>query len=90
MLQRLQASIDSCDIQILDMSVEGAGGQALVLFKRRVEKFLHELMADMRLAGHQHLAFHEYKDPRGKRLFGTPAALSLFNWRNLKLVQAKF
>ncbi len=26
-------------------------------------------MADMRLAGCQHFAFHEYKDPRGNRLF---------------------
>jgi hypothetical protein len=26
-------------------------------------------MADMRLAGCQHFAFHKYKDPRGNRLF---------------------
>ena len=36
---------------------------------RPVEKVLRELMADMRLAGCQHFAFHEYKDPRGNRLF---------------------
>ena len=30
---------------------------------------MRELMADLRLAGCQHFAFHEYKDPRGNRLF---------------------
>ena len=76
MLKRLQASIDSGDIQIINMTVEGDGDQVLELFKRLVEKVLRELMADMRLAGHQHFAFHEYKDPRGNRLFlqGTPMA----------------
>ena len=69
MLKRLQASIDSGDIQIINMTVEGDGDQVLELFKRPVEKVLRELMADMRLAGHQHFAFHEYKDPRGNRLF---------------------
>ena len=69
MLKRLQASIDSGDIQIINMTVEGDGDQVLELFKRQVEMVLRELMADMRLAGHQHFAFHEYKDPRGNRLF---------------------
>ena len=39
------------------------------LFKRQAEKVLRERMADMRFAGCQHFAFHEYKDPRGNRLF---------------------
>jgi hypothetical protein len=76
MLQRLQASIDSSDIQIINMNVEGDGEQVLELFRRPAEKVLRELMADMRLAGcqllssdSQHFAFHEYKDPRGNRLF---------------------
>jgi hypothetical protein len=69
MLQRLQASIDSCDVQIIDMHAEGDGEQVLELFKRPVEKVLRELMADMRLAGCQHFGFQEYKDPRGNRLF---------------------
>ena len=59
MLKRLQASIDSGDIQIINMTVEGDGDQVLELFKRPVEKVLRELMADMRLAGHHHFAFHE-------------------------------
>ena len=58
MLERLQASIDSGDIQIINMTVEGDGDQVLELFKRPVEKVLRELMADMRLAGHEHFVFH--------------------------------
>ena len=69
MLQRLQASIDSCDLQIINMHAEGDGEQVLELFKRPVEKVLRELMGDMRLAGSQHFGFHEYKDPHGNRLF---------------------
>ncbi len=48
MLQRLQASIDSSDIQIINMNVEGDGEQVLELFRRPAEKVLRELMADMR------------------------------------------
>ena len=69
MLQRLQASIDSGDVQIINMHAEGDGEQVLELFRRPVETFLLELMADMRLAGCQHFGFQEYKDPRGNRLF---------------------
>ena len=44
MLKRLQASIDSGDIQIINMTqaVEGDGDQVLELFKRPVEKVLRE------------------------------------------------
>ena len=69
MLQRLQASIYSGDVQIVNMHTEGDGDQVLELFMRPSEKVLRELMADVRLAGSQHFAFHEYKDPRGNRLF---------------------
>jgi hypothetical protein len=73
MLQRVQASIDSGDIQIINMNVESDGKQVLdsnlELFRSPAEKVLRELMADMRLAGIQHFAFQEYKDPRGNRLF---------------------
>jgi hypothetical protein len=69
MLQRLQASIDSGDIQIINMNVEGDGKQVLELFRRPAEKVLQDPLADMRLAGCQHFAFHEYKDPRGNGLF---------------------
>ena len=43
MLKRLQASIDSGDIQIINMTVEGDGDQVLELFKRPVEKVLRKL-----------------------------------------------
>ncbi len=69
MLQRLQASINIGDVQIINMHAEGDGEQVLELFRRPVEKVLRELMAEMRLAGYQHFGFQEYKDPRGNRLF---------------------
>jgi len=49
MLQRLQASINRGDVEIIKMHTE--------LFMRPVEKVLRELMADIRLAGCQHLHF---------------------------------
>ena len=69
MLRRLQASIDKGDVKIVNMHTEGDGDQVLELFMRPAEKVLRELMADVRLAGSQHFAFHEYKDPHGNRLF---------------------
>ena len=69
MLQRLQASINRGDVQIVNMHTEGGWEQVLKMFMRLSEKVLRELMADMRLAGSQHFAFHEYKDQRGNRLF---------------------
>jgi hypothetical protein len=94
MLQRLQASIDSGDVQITDMHAEGDGldgEQVLELFKRPVEKVLRELMADMRLAGCQHFGFQEYKDPRGNQLFAgqTNGSVS-FQLAQLKWVKARF
>ena len=49
MLQRLQASINRGDVDIINMHTE--------LFMRPVQKVLRELMADIRLAGCQHLHF---------------------------------
>ena len=57
MLQRLKASINRGDIQIINMHTEGNGEQVLELFMRQLEKVLFELMADMRLAGCQNLHF---------------------------------
>ena len=73
MLQRLQAAIDSGDLQVINMHKDGDGPQVLELFARPVEKVLRELIGDLRLAGHQHFAFHEYKDPHGNRLFAGDA-----------------
>ncbi len=49
-LQRLHASIDSGDIQIIHMNIEGDGEQRLKRFRRRAEKVQRELMPSMRLA----------------------------------------
>ena len=57
MLQLLQASINSGDVEIINMHTERGGKQVLELFMRQVEKVLRELMADIRLAGCQHLHF---------------------------------
>jgi hypothetical protein len=70
MLQRLQDAIDSGDLQVIYMHKDGDGPQVLELFARPVEKVLRELIGDLRLAGHQHFAFHEYKDPGDLRLAG--------------------
>ncbi len=40
MLQRLQASIDRGDVQIVNMQTEGDGDQVLEMFKRPSEKVL--------------------------------------------------
>ena len=69
MLQRLQASIDSCNLEIILMCVEGNGAQKPELFRLIAEKVLCEFMGDMRLAEHQHFSFHEYRDPSGNRIF---------------------
>jgi hypothetical protein len=91
MLQRLpQASIDSGDVQIINMHTEGDGEQLLELFKRPVEKVLRELVADMRLAGRQHFGFQEYKDPRGNRLFAGHSNGSVsFQLAQLKVGEGK-
>jgi hypothetical protein len=74
MLQRLSASIDSGDLQIISMRKEGDGAQNTELFKRQIEKVLRrELIGDMLLAGKQHFAFREYKDPHGNRMFAGDA-----------------
>ena len=69
MLQRLQASIDSCYLENISMHVEGDGAQNPELFRRPAEKVLRELIGDMRLAGHQHFYFHEYQDSSRNRIF---------------------
>jgi hypothetical protein len=47
-LQRLQSSIDSCDLQIINMHKDGDGLQTLVLFAWPVDKVLCELIGGMR------------------------------------------
>ncbi len=73
MLQRLQAAIDRGDLQVFNMHKDGDGTQIFELFTRPAEKVLCELIGDLRLAFHQHFAFHEYKDPHGNRLFAGDA-----------------
>jgi hypothetical protein len=63
------------------MRVEGDGAQNSKLFKRLIEKVMRELLGNMRLAGKQHSAFHEYKDPtETDYLQGMQTVLSLFSW----------
>jgi hypothetical protein len=59
MLQRLQAAIDSGDLQVINMHKDGDRPQILELFARPVGKVLRELIGDLRLAGHQHFAVHK-------------------------------
>ena len=60
----LSASIDWGDLNIISMREEGDGTPNPELFKGLIQKVTLELIGDMRLAGKQHFAFHEYKDPR--------------------------
>ncbi len=66
-------SIDSCYLQIISMRKEGDGPQHPELFKCPIEKVLLELIGDMQLAGKQHFAFRNYKDPHGNRMFAGDA-----------------
>jgi hypothetical protein len=77
MLQRLQAAIDNGDLQVINMHKDGDGPQILELFTRPGEKVLRELIGDLRLAGQQHIAFHEYQDSHGNRLFAGDANRSV-------------
>ena len=47
MLERLAKSIDSGDLEIINMHQEGDGAQKLELFKRPAEKVLRELISDI-------------------------------------------
>ncbi len=47
MLQRLQAAIDSCDLQVINMHKDGDGAQFFEDFTRPVEKVLCELIGDL-------------------------------------------
>jgi hypothetical protein len=55
------------------MQKEGDRAQNTELFKRQIEKVLRELIGDMLLAGKQHFAFREYKEPHGNRMFAEDA-----------------
>ncbi len=51
---------------------------------------LQEPMADMRLAGCQHFAFHEYKDPRGTGIFSGHSNCSVsFQWAQVRVGEGK-
>ena len=69
MLERLADSIDSGNLEIINMHQEGDGAQKLELFKRPAEKVFQKIISDIQLAGCQHFAFKEYLDPHGNRLF---------------------
>jgi len=73
MHERLMRCIEEGDIEVIDLWEEGDGNQAVQLYKRPALKVLRELLADERLAGRQHFAFKEYKNPRGERILACDA-----------------
>ena len=90
MLQRLQAAINCGYLQIINMHKDRDGAQILGLLKRSAEKVLRELIGDMRLADHQHFAFHKYKDFHGNRLFAGDANESVsFQLAQIKIGHGK-
>ncbi len=77
------ASINSGDVQIINMNAEGDVDQVLELFRRPVEKFLLEFMADMRLAGCSTLDFKSTRTRVATDfLQGNQMVQYLFNWHN--------
>jgi hypothetical protein len=66
MLQRLrlQASIDSSDVQIINMHAKGGGEQVLEWYRYPAEKLLYELMADIGLAGSHRLSTLHFTSTR--------------------------
>jgi hypothetical protein len=76
-LQRLQAAIDSCNLEIILMCMKGNGPLNPELFNQPAEKVL----CDVSLAGHQPFSFHKCKNPSGTGYsLAMPMALSRFNW----------
>jgi hypothetical protein len=77
MHERLMRCLEAGDIEVIDLWDEGDGNQPVQLYKRPGLKVLRELLADERLAGHQHFAFKEYKNARGDRIIACDANGSL-------------
>ena len=70
---RLMQAVEEGDIEIIDMWEEGDGDQDVTFVKRKLEKVLRELMADPRMAGHQHYGFKLQANPRGERIYACEA-----------------
>ena len=80
MLQRLQASIDSGDLQIINMHAEGDGEQVLELFKRPVERYCASLWETCAWPGVSTLDFTSTRTRTATDfLQGTPMVQFLFN-----------
>ena len=71
--ERLMHAVEEGDIEIIDMWEEGDGDQDVTFVKRKLEKVLRELMADPRMAGHQHYGFKLQANPRGERIYACEA-----------------
>ena len=71
--ERLMKAVEEGDIEIIDMWEEGDGDQDVTFVKRKLEKIMRELMADVRMAGHQHFGFKLQANARGERIFACEA-----------------
>ena len=70
---RLMRAIEEGDIEIIDMWEEGDGDQDVMFVTRKLEKLLRELIADERMAGHQHFGFKLQTNAEGARIFACEA-----------------
>ena len=70
MHNRLMRAVDTGETEVHDMWAQGDGEQDVRFYMRNVESVVRELLADERLAHHQHFAFKEYKNARGDRILG--------------------
>jgi hypothetical protein len=71
--ERLMKAVEDGDIEIIDMWEEGDGDQDVTFVKRKLENIMRELMADERMAGHQHYGFKLQANPNGERIFACEA-----------------
>lgn len=70
MHDRLMRAVDTGEMEVHDMWAQGDGEQDVRFYMRNVESVVRELLADERLAHHQHFSFKEYKNARGDRILG--------------------
>jgi len=71
--ERLMKAVEEGDIEIIDMWEEGDGDQDVTFVKRKLEKVMRELIADPRMAGHQHLGFKLQCNSKGERIYACEA-----------------
>jgi hypothetical protein len=85
MHSRLAKAISDGSVQVHDMWKQGDGPQELKMYKLSLEKVMKNMFGDIRLEGHQHYSFQEYKNAKGQRMYACEGNGSL----SFQLTQAQ-